>query len=802
MNLSGTLFHLPLIIPLGWALVHFLWQGALIALMLAAVNLLLRRAGAHLRYAADCLALLLMLAVVVTTFVWYSPRLWSGARPPETWAPTLQATTTLPTTAASAISIDSPFRWKPWLDSHLAWVVCAWFAGVAILSLRVVGGWIFAQALKRRAWPVGPPWQQTLTRLAIRFGIRRRIALCECVRARVPAVIGWLRPVILLPLSAMSGLTPQMIEAVLAHELAHIRRHDYLLNALQTAVETLLFYHPAVWWVGKRIRQERENCCDDLAVAACGDALIYARALTALEDIRSTPPRLAMAATAGSLLARIRRLVDARQPAGSPAITWLAGVTALLTLGALWAARPVSIAHGDRDVTAYAAIGLALASEITSPKAKATELMAQASSPDNPSAPQNSLPAISKVKPAQGEMTPGQMFRKATKDGDLQTIETLLSIGFDPNTPVDGYRYKPLWYAISSGNADVVELLLAAHADPNAKPVDAPGFYATPLRLALRQGNLRMAEDLVASGARVDGRGNAGRTALYDEVRDRHLDAIRLLIQAGADVNIRDNKGVSPLDYAISSSTEDTIALLLAHGARLNEPNPETGATPISEAAPRGNAEIVQYLLQFHPDLGIPDKRGFTPLDNALRFGREEVALLLLEADTRTPQTPQSLAKLMDAASRKNEPRLIVALLQRGVPANGSLPSGSTPIQAATLAGAIEAVRVLLDNGADPNLGSPLEDAALKGYDSIVSLFLDHGASVNQADSDSGATALYAAASFGRAAVLKVLLSRGANPNLCGKNRKSPYQVALDNGFNDVAAEIKVNGGGSGCQPQ
>jgi beta-lactamase regulating signal transducer with metallopeptidase domain len=95
-------------------------------------------------------------------------------------------------------------------------------------------------------------------------------------------VIGWLRPVILLPVSVLAGLTPQMMEAILAHELAHIRRHDYLLNMLQTAIETLLFYHPAVWWVGRKIRQERENCCDDLAVTACGDALIYARALTAL----------------------------------------------------------------------------------------------------------------------------------------------------------------------------------------------------------------------------------------------------------------------------------------------------------------------------------------------------------------------------------------------------------------------------------------------------------------------------------------------------------------------------------------
>ena len=796
MNLSGTLFHLPWVIPLGWALLHFLWQGALIAIILASANLCLRTADARLRYAVDCVALVLMLAAVVSTFIWLIPPSASEVGSPESPKLAFQTVALSVSKAAPAISIDSPFRWKLWLDGHLTWLVCAWLAGVVILSLRVAGGWILAQALKHRARPVGPPWQQTLTLLAMRFGIRRRIAICESTGARVPAVIGWLRPVILLPLSAMAGLTPQMFEAILAHELAHIRRHDYLLNLLQTVVATLLFYHPAVWWVGTKIREERENCCDDLAVAACGDALFYARALTALENMRCAAPRLTVAATAGSLLARIRRVVEAGQPAGSPAITWLAGLIAVLILGALWAAHPVSIAYRGREATSYADVGPARAAQTNLFEAKATVLVAQTASPGNHPAPRSSLPATSPVQSSRDEMTAGQMFKKAAKDGDLQTIETLLAIGFDPNAPVDRVGYKPLWYAISSGNAEVVELLLAAHADPNAKPVDGL-FYATPLRLALQQRNLRIALDLIEAGAHV--KGDDGRTALYYEVRSVHLDAIRLLIEKGADINVRDSEGASLLDDAVWTGSVDTVALLLAHGARLDEPDPETGATPINEAAYRGNAEVVQYLLQFHPNLEIADKRGYVPLDNALRMGREDAALLLLEAEPKAPHT--SLGNLMDAASRRNEARVVEALLRRGVPVNATLPSGSTPLQAATLAGASKAVQLLLDNGADPNVGAPLEDAALKGYESIVSLLLDHGALVNHADDDSGATVLYAAASFGKAAVVKLLLSRGANPNLCGKNRKSPYQVAFDNGYVDVAAEIKLDGGDNSCQP-
>jgi ankyrin repeat protein/beta-lactamase regulating signal transducer with metallopeptidase domain len=806
MNLAAAPFCQAVIIALGWALLHFLWQGASIALLLAAANLCSRKESARLRYAAYCVAMLLMLVALITTFVWLSLRSAPGAAGPlEAVGFAHQTTAALGTTGAPAISTDSSFRWEQWLDGHLAWMVCAWFVGVATLSLRTAGGWVLAQVLKRRARPAEPSWQQTLMCLASRFGIRRRIALRESTRGSGPAVIGWLRPVILLPVSVLAGLTPQMMEAILAHELAHIRRHDYFLNMLQTAVETLLFYHPAVWWVGKKIRQEREHCCDDAAVAACGDALIYARALTALEQFRCAQPSLAMAASGGPLLARIRRLVGVRQPVGRPASTWLTGVVALLIVGGLWTARSIATVYHGRELTSYAAAEPMQGSQPTLLETRATELVAQASSPDTQSVPPVSHPATSSPVSPPGEVTPGQMFKRATKNGDLTTIETLLSIGFDPSGAVDGQGYTPLWYAIVCGRTDVVDLLLAAHADPNARVMAPPPFYATPLQLALQEGKIDIASRLVAAGAHVDVKGANGRTALYDAVTGVQLDAIRFLIDRGADVNVRDTEGASPLDDAVWHGTLDSVALLLAHGARLNEPDSETGATPINEAAFMGNTPVVRYLLQFHPDLGTPDKHGYTPLDNALRLGKEDTALLLLEAEPKELHTPQRLRNLMDPAIRKDEPRLIEALVRHGVSVNGTLPSGVTFLDAAAFAGSTKIVRVLLDNGADPNItgqngATPLEDASLKGFDSIVNLLLDHGALVNGVNTDSGATALYAAASFGKGGVVKLLLGRGANPNLCGNSHKSPYAVALDNGYKDVAAEIKLHDGGSSCQ--
>jgi hypothetical protein len=189
-------------------------------------------------------------------------------------------------------------------------LVGAWSLGVVLLAARMIGGWALAQRLARSGQPTTlPGLERALARLCEVMRVARPVRLLESVRVEVPTVIGWMRPVILFPAATLAGLTPAQLEVVLAHELAHVRRLDYLVNLLQTAIETLLFYHPAVWWVSSRVRVEREHCCDDAAVAACGDALAYARALTDLEGLRVGPVGLAVAADGGSLLHRVARLV-------------------------------------------------------------------------------------------------------------------------------------------------------------------------------------------------------------------------------------------------------------------------------------------------------------------------------------------------------------------------------------------------------------------------------------------------------------------------------------------------------------
>ncbi len=392
---------------------------------------------------------------------------------------------------------------------------------------------------------------------------------------------------------------------------------------------------------------------------------------------------------------------------------------------------------------------------------------------------------------------------KAARTGDVKTAENLLESGVNPNLP-DQYGRTPLYYAASFNETQIVELLLASHADPNAKAAGRETeFPATSLQSAASMGNLHMASLLIAAGARVNMAGPSGRTALHFAVLGIHLDMICYLLEKGAELGIRDSEGTSPLDDAVWRDELDAAAILLAHGARLNEAETKTGATPINEAAYQGHTRLVQYLLQFHPDLDISDKEGYSPLENAARRGHEDSAVVV--ARSRIRQEGSSFGE--NDGSRNQKKRIESgreASRARGIHRQ-HLPSGLFPLEAAASAGAVKSADVLLKNGANPNRTapngtSPLEDACLKGFAEIAGMLLDHGARVNQVNSGSGTTALYAAASFGKGSVVKLLLAKGADPNVCGRNQKTPYRAAIENGYTEVANQIKAHAGSDSCR--
>ncbi|WNG29424.1 M56 family metallopeptidase [Cystobacter fuscus] len=335
---------------LGWALLHLLWQGTLVAVALAVALQVVDRRAASLRYLLACGALALMLVLPVLTgwhHVLTHPRTGSAPeavalvdpsepRPlpssaPAATGPGAAGDTGLAFTVEHALSVVS---------GNLHELVLAWGLGVVLSSLRLLSGWLRLRRLVREAEPAPVEWQEALERLARQLGMTRPVRLLRSAAIDVPATLGWLRPVVLLPVTVLTGLSARQLEMVLAHELAHIRRHDFAVNLVQTLVETLLFYHPAVWWMSRVIRAERENCCDDIAVGTSGNAVSYARALTALEALRELPVSgPAMSALGGSLTERVRRLVG--RPVTRCASRWEAGALLLTLMSSLAVVAPL-----------------------------------------------------------------------------------------------------------------------------------------------------------------------------------------------------------------------------------------------------------------------------------------------------------------------------------------------------------------------------------------------------------------------------------------------------------------------------
>jgi beta-lactamase regulating signal transducer with metallopeptidase domain len=297
---------------LARALLHFVWQGTLIAAALRATLAILPPAWAKLRYRACCAALCSLLVAPLCTF-WFAltrehlPAMRALAHPPG------------PSRAAAL---------------QLA-LLLVWALGSGLMSARLLFGFRTLGALVRRAQVPTGPWQAALDALATRLGVGRRVQLLLSAEIDAPIALGWLKPLILVPLAALTDLPPAELEALLAHELGHIQRHDYLVNVLQSCIEALFFYHPAVYAVSRATRVEREHCCDDIALQLTADPLLLARALAGMESLRSRLPEPALAASGGSLRQRIERIVlGARRKRAAPGAALGTALVLVCALGA------------------------------------------------------------------------------------------------------------------------------------------------------------------------------------------------------------------------------------------------------------------------------------------------------------------------------------------------------------------------------------------------------------------------------------------------------------------------------------
>ena len=345
MNYLPQLLAPAITEALGWTILHSLWQSTFIAVLLSVAMLLLHRQSSQWRYRVAICALFLNLLAALATFnYYYSPNPVNSTAIPVM----VPAAATSPI-VSEEMSFTLFSEAATYFSAHLPLLVTLWLLGMAMMLLRFIGGLAYLQRLKfYKNIPVPAPWQNRLHHLSQELKINKATRLAESVLVQTPVVIGFLKPVILLPLGTLSDLPVAQAEAILAHELAHLKRHDYFFNLLQSLTEVIFFYHPAIWWISDYVRIERENCCDDLAVAVCGDSLAYAHALATLAQKTSGAPglSLAFAGKDGSLLARIKRLVQA--PNTRPSFTdgFVAATVLLLSLTFLSATALANLKPG------------------------------------------------------------------------------------------------------------------------------------------------------------------------------------------------------------------------------------------------------------------------------------------------------------------------------------------------------------------------------------------------------------------------------------------------------------------------
>jgi D-alanyl-D-alanine endopeptidase (penicillin-binding protein 7) len=308
---------------IGWALLSSLWQGLAIGLLAALSLRMARSQSARWRYAICC-ANLLTCAILP---------LWQ----------------VLVAVASPDAAVPAPVpaaAWQLQLASHLHAIVAAWSLGAALMLARLVAGLAWVSQLRAAALPAAPRWQAAVDALALRLGAPRRLVLLSVERLATPLTVGWWRPVVLVPAALLAGMPAPLLEALLAHEIAHVARRDYLVNLIQACIEAVLFFHPVVWWLSARLRAERELVADELAATAIGDSRRLARALQSLASttFAAAGAPLVVSARGGSMLRRVEALVTQRPRTASwkPAL-----VVTLLSGAALLAQWPVVPAATD-----------------------------------------------------------------------------------------------------------------------------------------------------------------------------------------------------------------------------------------------------------------------------------------------------------------------------------------------------------------------------------------------------------------------------------------------------------------------
>ncbi|HET9361270.1 MAG TPA: ankyrin repeat domain-containing protein [Vicinamibacterales bacterium] len=786
--MMGAWLSPPVLERLAGSLLHFVWQGAAIAILAALTLGALRRRSAESRYAVASAGLLAMVLAPVATFVFYE----------EAGALAQRLLRSLDDAAAIAAAQAPASGVNLWTRR----IVALWAAGVVVCMARLAGGWLLSRGLVRSASAVATPVVQEAMRLArAGLGFDRAVRVLAGTNIGTPVVVGWLRPAILLPASAVTGLDADQLLAILAHELAHIRRQDFLVNALQRAVECVLFYHPAVWWISRRVRVERERCCDDLAVRVCGDRLVYARSLIALEKARSVGPALAVPAAGDSLTDRVRRILGA----GGTSLDWPSAMAALVCVAILVGAglsRPIfaepAVLPAPRTSTAPprtpeppAETPGPIASPLSAIAAIATAQNARPAAPISSAeprspGPQVTQPTISAARQAAREKL-GQLrveysadsFARQAAEGDTIAVKLFLAAGMDIDAR-DQEGFTALARAARKRQTETAQSLVAAGADPNLAVSKDPA-WGSPLAFAAENGDVATMKVLLLGGAKVDLKvGRIGETPLLFAAYAGHRDAAALLLDNKADIEARTTDQSTAILAAVCSRNSDVMRVLGDRGADVNAASFQQ-RTALHCAAQQHDLEAMEYLVGKGADVNAAAKSRSpllsalsAPNTDATRASAAAVFLIDRGADVNVTADDSAGSTPLILAVRRQLPDVVGALLARGADPNAKAKNGETALMRALgqALGGTEAnaslAMVLIARGADVNLPgrsivgpapTPLLLAVQAKNIGLVRALLARGADPNAPTAPSPLSA-----AAGNEEIVKLLTDAGAKP--------------------------------------
>ena len=730
------LFSPEMIYAVGWTLIHTLWQGALFACLLALTLIVLRRYSAEARYVVAVGLLFGFFVTSVFTFVnlyrssagigseSVITHLQRSSEPTENSGndPAVKPPAELAEDQVeSGPTISFQERMVNYYNENLPLIVTLWLLGVMLLFLRLLGQLAYVQRLKVYGVAHFPAsWQDKLRDLEQQLDLRRVVQYFLSYRVDSPMAFGWLRPVVLFPAGLFKTLEDTQIYAILAHELAHVKRNDFLANLLQRLLLTLFFYHPGLWWMSARIEEEREHSCDDLAVRMTKQPIGYAKTLLHLTETQMNKSSVAMGyqganpSNRKSFKARITRLLSNSLTKAS----FSEGITTASILGLTLVIAVIASAYSPRTSNWIKVDTNARENKVTS-----TENFDK-----DPQSDHSTAVADQKNQSTSTTDPAFELFMEAINDGNLKLVKHFLEKGVDVNG-LDDNGFTPLMMAASEDQPEIAQLLIDKGAKVNF--VNAQGWTAlteaadegalatakvllnagadahlkikndaSPLRMAASEGHTQILQLLIDKGAKLSTI-TEGQLPLHSAAEEGQLEVVKMLLGMNADLSQVDESGRTALMYAAEEGQLSVVQFLIEKGAKVNQQDKE-GRTALAYAAEERQTEVVRFLLDKGADLALRDNNGHSALDHAAEENAEGVVKLLLTTKDGAKQVRENASILINASEEGALP-VVRQLKEAGANINTADEDGTTPLMAASEEGQEQVVQYLLSAGAEVN---------------------------------------------------------------------------------------------------